>query len=158
MNLYEMTQAAKELYEMLQNEEIDEQTLNDTLEAIEADKKLESYVYVLKSIAAEIVAFKAEKDRISQKISVMTNNMERMRKAIINFMLSAGMKKTKAGTFDLSLRYSESVNITDEHLIAKQFLVEQAPKIDKMAIKKAIKDGQTVTGAEIVSNPSVTVR
>lgn len=158
MNLYEMTQAAKELYEMLQNEEIDEQTLRDTLESIEADKKLESYVYVLKSLAAELVMFEDEKKRITNKISVLNNRMDRMKNAIIEFMQSAGMKKTKAGTFDLSLRYFDSVNIVDEKLIADEYLVAQPPKIDKTAIKKAIVEGQIVKGVEIVSRPSVIAR
>lgn len=158
MNLYEMTQAAKELYEMLQNEEIDEKTLSDTLEAIEADKKLESYVYVLKSLAAEVVMFEEEKKRITNKISVLNNRMDRMKNAIIEFMQSAGMTKATAGTFDLSLRYFDSVNIIDENLIADEYLVAQAPKIDKAAIKKAIGEGQTVRGAEIVSRPSVIAR
>lgn len=158
MNLYEMTQAAKELYEMLQSEEIDEQTLRDTLESIEADKKLESYVYVLKSLAAEVVMFEEEKKRITNKISVLNNRMDRMKNAIIEFMQSAGMTKATAGTFDLSLRYFDSVNIIDEKLIAYEYLVAQAPKIDKAAIKKAIGEGQTVMGAEIVSRPSIIAR
>lgn len=40
MTLYELTAQASELYELLQNEEIDEQTFTDTLEAIGTEEKL----------------------------------------------------------------------------------------------------------------------
>ena len=47
--LYELTNQANALYELLQGEEIDEQTFNDTLEAMGAGEKIESYCKIIKS-------------------------------------------------------------------------------------------------------------
>ncbi len=44
MNIYEMTQQAEALYELLCLGEIDEQTFNDTLEAIGTDDKVNTYL------------------------------------------------------------------------------------------------------------------
>ena len=48
--LFEMTQQATELYEMLQAEEIDEQTFSDTLEAMGTGEKIEGYCQVIKQV------------------------------------------------------------------------------------------------------------
>ena len=45
-SLYEMTEQAQRLYNLLDNGEIDPKTLEDTLESIGANEKLENYVYI----------------------------------------------------------------------------------------------------------------
>ena len=48
--LYQMTAQAQFLYDLLENEEIDAQTLKDTLEGIGSNEKLESYIYIQKQL------------------------------------------------------------------------------------------------------------
>ena len=86
------------------------------------------------------------------------NNIERMKSAIMEFMTSARLKKVQAGTFTLSLRSYESVNITDESQIPEEFLIPQPPKINKAEIKKYLKSGDVISGAEIIQKDSVTAR
>lgn len=158
MNLYEMTEQARYLYNLLENEEIDNQTLEDTLESIGANEKLESYTYIQKQFESDLEAFKREKERIEKKMKTCQNAIDRMKSAVLEFMNSAGLKKAKAGTFDLSIRAFESVNITDPLSVPTDYLKFQEPKIDKTAIKKALKEGKTVDGAEIVKKDSLIVR
>lgn len=53
MNLYEMTAAANELYALLTVDEIDEETVKDTLEAMGAEEKLESCCVVIRELEAD---------------------------------------------------------------------------------------------------------
>ena len=53
MTLYEMTEQAKTLYNMLSYGEIDEQTFNDTLESIGADDKINDYCIVIRQLKAD---------------------------------------------------------------------------------------------------------
>ena len=158
MTLYEMKQAAINLYEMLQADEIDEQTYNDTMEGIGADEKLEDYIYVIKQCEADNVAIKTEIDRLKTNKEKNDKAIERMKKAVVDFMNATGQKKANAGTFKLSLRKSESTLITDETKIPSEYLVPQPPKVDKTAIKKAIKLGIKVDGAVIEIKESVVAR
>lgn len=158
MSLFEMTEQARYLYNLLENEEIDNQTLEDTLESIGANEKLESYTYIQKQFEADLAAYKNEKERIEKKMKTCQNAIERMKSAVLEFMNVTGQKKAKAGTFDLSIRAFESVNITDESKISEEWLKPQPPKIDKAAIKKALKEGMSVDGAEIVKKDSLIVR
>lgn len=158
MNLYEMTEQARYLYNLLENEEIDSQTLEDTLESIGANEKLESYTYIQKQFEADLAAYKNEKERIEKKMKTCQNAIDRMKSAVLEFMNSAGLKKAKAGTFDLSVRKSESVSITNLIDIPDEFLTYQPPKANKAEIKKRLKAGETVCGAELVENSSVVIR
>ena len=153
-----MKQAAINLYEMLQADEIDEQAYNDTMEGIGADEKLEDYIYVIKQYEADNVAIKTEIDRLKANKEKNDKAIERMKKAVVDFMNATGQKKANAGTFKLSLRKSESTVITDETKIPSEYLVPQPPKVDKAAIKKAIKNGINVDGAVIEIKVSVVAK
>ena len=156
--LYELTETGKALYELLQAEEIDEQTFADTLEAMGTGEKVESYCKVIKQCQSDIELFKSEIDRLTARKKTAENGVERMKNALLLFMQQTGQDKVKAGTFAVSTATTQAVNITDENAIPCVYLVEQPPKIDKLAIKKALKDGENVTGAELINNTGVRIR
>lgn len=158
MSLFEMTESARYLYNLLENDEIDEQVVLDTLEGIGATEKLEAYVYIQKQFEADLTAYKAEKERMEKKMKTCQNAIDRMKTAVLEFMNVTGVKKAKAGTFDLSIRKTESVTITDEGKIAEEWLKPQPPKIDKAGIKKALKNGEQISGAELTESNSLIVR
>ena len=158
MTLFEMTEAAKKLYFMFENEEIDEQTLQDSLDSIGAEEKLEAYVNVQKTLEAEYAAHKAEKDRHDARMKTIANRIEKLKAAQLDFMKAAQITRAKAGTFDLAIRASKAVEITDESKIPTQYIVLQPPKFDKTAIGKALKAGETVEGASLVEHESVVAR
>lgn len=158
MNLFEMTAAAKELYELLSSDQIDEQTVNDTLDAIGIEEKLESYVHVQKTLEAELEAHKAEKKRHEARISALQKNIDRLKAAEIEFIRATGKKKAAAGTFILTLRENESTEVLDASKIPEEYFKPQPAKPDLTAIKKAIKDGAEIEGARIVKSYSVTAK
>lgn len=157
-SLYEMTGDACYLYELLQSEEIDEQTFNDTLEAMGVDEKLEAYCQVIGQLKADIAMFKAEADRIAARKKTAENSVDRMRNAILAFLKATGQSKAKAGTFSVSLSTSKSVFVYDENALPRECLIEQPPKVDKMEIKRRLTSGDEVAGAELVINEGVRIR
>lgn len=158
MNLFEMTVSAQALYDLLANGEIDEQTFNDTLEAMGTEEKLESYCKVIRQFEADADMFKAEKERIANKQKVAENSISRMKKAVADFLNAQGTPKASAGVFSVALSTSKAVNITDESKVPARFLVEQAPKIDKAAIRKELLDGGVIEGCELQINEGVRIR
>ena len=156
--LYEMTAQASELYELLQNEEIDEQVFEDTLEAIGTEKKIEGYCQVIKELQGDFDKYKAEYDRLTARMKTAKNGIDRMKDSLLAFLRASGQDKVKAGTFAVSIGQSKQTNILDESLIPAEFKTPQPDKIDKTAIKKAIESGNSVLGAEIIINESVRIR
>ena len=158
MTLFQMTTAAKALYEYLQNDEIDEQTYNDTLEAIGLEDKLEAYCQVIRQYEAEADMFKAEIDRLQARKKTAENNIDRMKKTITDYLISMGKDKDKAGTFSVRLNTSKAVNITDEVMIPDEYKIPQEPKINRKAIRDALKAGEEISGAELITNTGVVIR
>ena len=155
-----MTETAKSLYELLENGEIDEQVVLDTMEAIGASEKLESYCYVQKTLEAEIAAFKAEIERLTARKASLEKQVERMKAAQVDFMLATGQKSAAAGTFKLSIRENKSVDVIDESVIPPEFMtvVPETRKPDKKAMLAALKNGEQICGAAIKTTFSVTAR
>ena len=156
--LYQMTEETKALYEMLENGDIDEQVFADTVEAIGVEDKINSYCQVIKQLTADADMFADEEKRVKERKQAAKNNAERMKKSLLDFLKITGQDKVKTGTFTVARSTSKSVSINDESLIPAEFKIEQSPKIDKTAIKNAIKDGQSVPGAEICENEGVRIR
>lgn len=156
--LYEMTAQAQELYELLQNEVIDEQVFLDTLEAIGTEEKIEGYCHVIKELQGDLDKFKTESDRLAARMKTTKNGIDRMKESLLTFLRASGQDKVKAGTFSVSVGTSKATNILDESLIPAEYKTPQPDKIDKTAIKKAIESGLDVTGAEIIINESVRIR
>lgn len=158
MNLFEMTVAANELYDLLTSGEIDEQVFADTLQAMGTEEKLESYCKVIKQLEADLEMLKAEKERIEKKKKTIENSILRMKKAVTDFMKAQGTQKASAGTFTVALSTSKAVNILDENKIPARFLVEQAPKIDKAAIRAELMTGAEIEGCELQINEGVRIK
>lgn len=158
MTLYEMSEQASALYELLQSEEIDEQTFNDTLEAMGTDEKIIGYCQVIKELQGDFEKYKSESDRIAARMKTTKNGIDRMKNSLLTFLRATNQDKVKAGTFTVSIGTSKQTNILDESLIPNEYKIPQPDKIDKTAIKQAIESGLTVSGAEITINEGVRIR
>lgn len=155
--LYEMTLQAQALYELLQNEEIDEQIFNDTLEAMGTEEKVESYCKTIKQLQHDSEMFKTEIARLTKRMITADNSIKRMKSALLSFMQVTGQTKAKAGTFAVAVSNTQAVNITDENAIPAEY-ISLIPKIEKAKIREQLKADIKVPGAELVTNTGVRIR
>ena len=160
MTLYEMSETARQLYELLESGEIDEQTVNDTMESIGASEKLESYVYVMKQIEAEIAAFKSEIERMQSRKQSLERQVDRLKQAQKDYMLATGQTSANAGLFKISLRKNTSCEIMDEALIPMQYMNEIPASFqpDKKAILAKLRSGEKVSGCDLKTGYSVMIK
>lgn len=158
MTLYEMTDSVRQLFSLLESGEIDEQTYSDTVEAIGTEEKLEGYCQIIKQLKAEADMFKDEENRLANRRKALENNADKMRTAVLEYMAATGESKARAGTFSISISQSQSVEITDEDAIPPMYRTPQPDKVDKTAIKKALTNGETIAGAQLVSGSRLTIR
>lgn len=160
MTLYEMSEAARQLYDLLEAGEIDEQTVTDTMESICASEKLESYIHVQRQIESEIAAFDAEIDRMTERKNSLKKQVERLKSATVDFMRATGQKSANAGTFKLTMRENKSCEITDESMIPAEYMtiIPESKKPDKRAMLAALKDGAEIAGTQLKTSYSVTAK
>jgi hypothetical protein len=160
MNLYEIT-AEQEMLNNLLEESMGELTpeLEAALE-INLDNfnaKAEGYVKAIKNYKAEQDAIAEEIKKLQAKKKTCENAIDRMKDALKTAMVVFDTPKVQAGVFKISLTTSKSVNIVDEDAIPQDYKKVKY-EVSKTDIKKAIEAGETVEGAEIVENKSITIR
>lgn len=158
ITLYEMTSAANYLYDLLTNDEIDEQTFKDTLEGMGVEEKLESYCKVIRQLEADAEMLKAEKERIEKKKKTVDNSIDRMKKAVMEFMKASGSTKSTAGTFTVALSTSKATRIIDESIIPKKYFIKQEPQLDRKTILDLLKSGAKIKGCELQINEGVRIK
>ena len=160
MNLYEITEQQQIINNLLEEScgeltpEL-EQALELNLENF--SNKAEGYVKAIKNYNAEADAIAEEIKKLQAKKKVCENAVTRMKNALSTSMNIFGMNKVQAGLFKISLTTSKSVNIINEDLIPQDYKRVKY-EISKTDIKKAIEAGETVEGAEIMENKSITIR
>ncbi len=158
MTLYEMSQAAQTLYDLYDNEEIDEKVVKDTLEGMGAEIKLEDYCKVIRQLESETEQFKAEAARMKKRQASLEKSVKRLNSALLNNMDATRQKTAKAGVFSIRVSESKAVNITDEKQLPKEFLIEQPAKVDKEGIRKLLMTGKTLSGAELQINRNIQIK
>lgn len=159
MTLYEMTVTATRLYDLFTSGDIPEEAVNDTLESLGVEGKIEDYCHVINQLGSDIASYEAEIERLNAKKQSAKKGIDRMKKALVAYMEVTNTPKVKAGVFDLSMRKSESVVIDDIDKLPEIYVkVKQTTSPDKTAIKKAIKVGEVISGAMLQVNNNLQIK
>ncbi len=157
MNLYELSQN----YLAVQEMDLDEDTLRDTLDSIAdaAVDKIEKLVRLMRNNEGDINSIKSEEERLKKKRQSLENYNKFFKQYIEDAMRLMDKTRLKAGFFNLVIQNNQpSVVVFDEALLPKQFLMEQPPKIDRAGIKELLKAGEEVPGAELKQTEGLRIR
>ena len=150
-NLYEITQDYLQILSMMEDPELDPQTLADTMEAVEGELeiKAENYAKVMKNLEADVTGIKAEIERLSERKKTIENNIKNMKSALQMAMETTGKTKFKTELFSFNIQKNAPtvvIDASDPNNIPPDFLKFKEPEVDKTAIKAAIQNGMDLTG------------
>ena len=163
--LYEIAEDLERFAEALESEEIPEEAIADTLEALEmeAKDKIDGILSLYKHYAAFAKAIKEEVDNLAKRQKAYTRKAE----GLLNY-IGVCLGRMGADGFEnerhrLTYRKSEAVELTNEKAFfdwARENYPGAIITTEKAAlseIKEAIQDGVNVPGAQIVTrlNPQV---
>lgn len=157
MNLYELSQN----YLAVQDMDLEPETLKDTLDSIEEafENKAENIAKWIRNLEADKKAFEEEEKRFKEKKQAADNRIKSLKQYLEDNMRLTGKTKFKAGFFSFAIQNNPpSVEVFDEALIPKQFLIEQPVKIDRAGIKELLKAGEEVPGAELKHSSGLRIR
>ena len=105
MNLYELTAQAKEVLRM---EDIDKQTIEDTLEGMGLEDKFASYSAILKTWKADSEALSSAIKQLQDKKAVNENRIARLKDMALYSMQELDMTKAGNSVHGLTLRKGTS--------------------------------------------------
>ena len=158
MNLFELTHEAKTILAM---EDMDEQTVKDTLEGLGLEDKFVSYSVVIKTLGAEEEALKTAIKSLGDKKQVVVNKVSRLKESCLQAMLELDMTKAGNAIHSITIRKGSNLSklVIDDDAHFPDLYVDMIEKRDNAGLKKAIKDGDTFEGFHLEDGePSVLIK
>lgn len=159
MKLWEIDKAIDEIMDTLVDEEtgeIDDSAV-ERLEALDIARqdKLKNIGLAYKNFFRFAEEIKAEKLALEKRQKQAEKKAEWL-KAYMQRSLDGDPFKTPEVA--VSYRRSSFVQVYDIGALPQEYLRYKAPEPDKTKIKEALKDGQTVPGALMMDNVSMTIK
>lgn len=136
----------------------DEETLLDTVEGIsDLDEVIAEIVRSRLDDLALVEALQRRRDEMQERLARLKDRAERKKALIVEAMETAGLKKITREDFTLSLRPGTAgLQVIDETVIPETYWRPQPPKLDRLALVAALKQGDAVPGAAL-TNPMPTI-
>lgn len=141
----------------------------DTLTGIEDgfDIKAENIAAYIKNELAEVDAMKKEEAALAKRRRTKENQVERMKKYLLDSMNKIGRTKIDTPKAKISVKNNaESVKIDDEKGFITMcinngrgdILRYKDPEINKTAVKKLLQSGEIIAGAELKRTQSLIIK
>lgn len=165
MKLYEIANDYVALMQAIENDEIPEDCIADTLEAIkgEIEIKADNIACLLKNTEAEIKAFKEEENRLAERRKVKERALEHLKTYLSDMLIRTNVMNVETTRNKISFRKSEAVEVGEEFIKwaienRNDLLSFKEPTANKTEIKKALKGGQTLEGVKLVTNQNIQIK
>lgn len=116
-----------------------------------------------RSVSADKLAYisglDAEAARITDKAKAEKKKLAGLEDFILLIHRKSGKDKSIAGSWTVGTRKSVQVRIIDPDFNDQRFFViKQTSQLDKIKLKDALKNGEDVPGAELVTNYNLSVK
>lgn len=161
MNLYEISNLENQIEKLAaENDgEITEEMMQSLVEAeTKSIAQIGGLCKYIRNLELGIDMCKAEEERISKMRTKADKRIKSIKKYLTPYVKKHG--KIEAGTFKLSTRKSESVNIIDEQKIPLKYFntIPESLQVNKKTIKDKLKSGKLVPGAELKENDNLQIK
>lgn len=155
-SLYELTQDFLMVAQQLEEMDLDEETIQDTLESLKQpiEKKAENIIKFVKNIEAMAAARETEAKRLKEAAASDLKKAEKLIRYLDETLQQLDINNLTAGPFQLKYKQGSEIVEIDEVLLPKEFwIVEEVKKpLPKPELKKLIKAGRFIPGANIIRN------
>jgi hypothetical protein len=134
-------------------EDIDDETLHDTLEGISELPELIKAI-VRSSLEDEVLigALKQRVEDMQARLSRLKDRFERKRELASWAMTNAEINKILTEDFTLSLRQgSPRLDVVDQDRVPAEYLIAQPPRLDRSGLISALKRGDVIPGALLIN-------
>lgn len=159
-NFYQLKQEySKALDEAFDSEnQLDDQIVKGRLDTINdnAQTKAINIASYYQNMGLEVASMKEYERRMRERRQTLERRQASLKKYLLDGMQHFGYEKIKSPEFTISLRKTpESVIIDNIDELPIEYLTNVDVKADKIKIKKALKEGEFISGAHL--EPGVTV-
>lgn len=155
LNLYQITQEINDLLDMVIQDGGEITDASSDLERqvqVLLENKIEGCVHYLERLEDSVKLADEKAKALIEYKKKQQNKIERFKEYIGFCLEKSGKESFESDMYKVKFRKPvKTLNITDENSIPVEFTtVKTTVSIDKRAVLKALKDGVTVDGAEMV--------
>jgi hypothetical protein len=168
MKLYELAADYQNLLDAIENGEIPEEALIDTLESVTVllEDKADNIACMVKELTAEAEAIKAEEDKLKARRAAKLKRAERLTVYLQECLTNAGRTKIETARNVITFRKTPGKVVLDDEPgfiewaqeNAGVFLKHAAPTVDRTAIAAYIRDGGRLPGVSIESSQNISIK
>ena len=159
--LYEINQSILDCIDIETGEIIDFEKLSEL--QLERSEKIEKVALWYKNLISDAESYKREKDTFAEREKAARNKAESLKKWLA-YVLDG--EKMTTDCVAISFRRSEAVEIEDEDAFITyaqkngrdDLLTYKAPSLNKIEIKKALKAGEVISGAELKEKQNISIK
>ncbi|MCI8865605.1 MAG: siphovirus Gp157 family protein [Lachnospiraceae bacterium] len=146
--LYELAESYQALMDMVYDQEVDEQTVRDTMEGLwgEIEDKADGYAKILMGMKADIEALREEGLRLNARRKALETRSQWLKDNLEANMRAIGKTKFKTALFSFNIQKNGGLQplvidgLIDD--IPGRFLIQQAPIPNNEAIRKLLEEKQ----------------
>ena len=168
MKLYELSKDYESLILAIENGDIPEEAVVDTLESITSllDEKADNIACWIKQLTAEAEAIKAEEDKLKARRTAKLNRAERLTNYLAECLANAGRTKIETARNVISFRKNPPKVVFDNEDKFIEWAQKEAdgllkyakPTVDRTAVKVALENGATIEGVRIESSQNISIK
>lgn len=159
-SLYQISAELEKAWEAAIDTETGEILDEEAMRAFDAlsmarEEKIENIALAYKNVCAEAAALKAEKQSLAARQQAAENRAEWLKQYLSKSMNG---EKFKTARVSIGWRKSESVQVDADAFLPDEYLTFKAPEPNKAIIKKALKAGEKIDGASLVTANSIQIK
>lgn len=163
MQLYKLTGALAQVWEQINDEEANLDTLEDTLSCIEGEieVKIEGMGRMIAMLDADAGVLEAEIKRMTARKQARKNRIDRIKNYIQTQMELMGRDKIETPVLTVALQKNPpALDVFDVMAIPTEYLVHipAHEEPDKAKIKDALKAGKEIPGCALTQGRSLRLR
>ena len=161
MNLYEINAALMQAYDDAVDQEKGEIIENEAYKAIDGlqmalEEKTENVLLWIKNLQADAEALKKEKQAFADRQSRVENKIESLKKYVGGVLEG---QKFQTARVSASWRKSDAVEYDgDVFALPEDYIKYSEPTVDKVALKKALKNGEKIKGARLITRQNLQIK
>jgi hypothetical protein len=161
--LYALVEQYREL-ERVDIEDLDEQALADTLEALQGEITVKATNCALFARNVETFAdtVDAAAAQMAERAKRLRRKSESIREYLLNQMRGAGISKIQTPEFTVSIRKNPAaVQIAPDTTIPSEYMVvpePPPPRVDKRKLAEALKGGAVIDGVRLEQSERLDIR
>lgn len=162
--LYQLVEQHRELERLADVEDLDEETVRTTLDALEGEIAVKAQSVAAMTLNVEAWAQVAEdaSKRLAERAARTRKRAEWLRRYLHTNLQAAGLTRVESPEFTVSIRKNPAaVLIAEGIILPAKFMVQPdppPPRPDKKAIGEALKRGEVIEGCQLSQSERLEIK